>query len=1102
MISKFTRFWIENSKITVVFMILTLIIWVFSWIVIPKQYNPDIVVPAYNIIVPAPWFSSEEVRNLIVKPLEDKMWEVQWVEHVYGIANKDYWAVMVSFYVWTDKEKATTRLYNKIFSNINLKPLGVQDPIIKNIDPDEIPIFTIALYWSWYNTSELRKIWLEVLDKLRLVKNVSNIYIIWWDKDTINIILDIDKLKAKNIDIMQVYKVLQDNNVVFPWGDIKIWKTSSSITIDGNLNDIDKIKNLIIYDFDWKPVKIEDVALVYKWLPEKKYFDLINVDWENLENAVFLWFAKKKWTNAVFVVNDLKEKLKEIQKDLPKWIEIQIIQDEWKKAADATNMLLINLIESIVIVFLVLLFYLWFRDAINNSLAIPFTLSLVFFFALVIWDNVNRITLFALILVLWMLVDNSTVVVENVARHLSERTKKGISTLEAVINWTKEVGVWIILATLTRLLAFFSMFFVAWMMGQYMGPIPKYAIVALTVSLFVSLSVNPFISYFFAQRENKKDENKEQQKESRQPKFDVEKIYLNFMRKFIWDEKVYLQRRKWFKRFFWLGLLLIIFVPIFLSIFKARMLPKSNQNQIYLWIDMPRNTNISGSLSVVKDVNKFLNNYYWWKWSWDLAILKNVSWWVGNAPMSDFANLFRWSMARQWSWYISARINLIEKEKRDISSEEFTIKFRPLLRKYILSKYPDAKIRLLEDPPGPPVRATYMLKIQWEDDIPYQDIENLTNWLFKKLKPLLDWNEVVDTYTSVDTYKTNYIIKIDHQLLSKYWLDAKQVAYTVYNIFNWSNISIYHNPNTKEPENIYLTLLPSQKNKLDIFEQIYFTNKKWQKIYLSQFAKIIPNELDRSIYSEDRLKAAYIYGEMWNESVVYPVIATFRVFLDPDFWEWKFAVKSWSPYGFDIVEKSTWREFRIDWWGEWKLTVDTFRDLGLAMIIALILIYFVMVAQFRSFVIGGIIMLTFLLWFFGVFPGFSFLYILKNEYFSATSMIWVIALAWIVVWNAIILIEYLNQLLRNWWTKRVAFLEAWRTRLRPIIITSLTTVLWATTILWDPVWSWLAWSIIWWLSVSAVLTLIVIPIFLYDNISCDYENMTSCEIDELIEKIE
>jgi len=172
------------------------------------------------------------------------------------------------------------------------------------------------------------------------------------------------------------------------------------------------------------------------------------------------------------------------------------------------------------------------------------------------------------------------------------------------------------------------------------------------------------------------------------------------------------------------------------------------------------------------------------------------------------------------------RINLIEKEKRDISSEQFAIQFRPLLRKYILSKYPDAKIRLLEDPPGPPVRATYMLKIEGEDDIPYQDIENLTNWLYEKLQPLFKENEVVDTYTSVDTYKTNYVIKIDHQLLSKYGLNVQQVAYTVYNIFHGSNISIYHNNHSREPENIYLTLSSDQKNKLSIFDKIYFTNSK------------------------------------------------------------------------------------------------------------------------------------------------------------------------------------------------------------------------------------------------------------------------------------
>ena len=275
-------------------------------------------------------------------------------------------------------------------------------------------------------------------------------------------------------------------------------------------------------------------------------------------------------------------------------------------------------------------------------------------------------------------------------------------------------------------------------------------------------------------------------------------------------------------------------------------------------------------------------------------------------------------------------------------------------------------------------------------------------------------------------------------------------------------------------------------------------NKKGQKIYLKQFAKITKTDLEHTIYTEDKYKSVYIYWEVGNNSIFYIALHATLAMIKDKFWEWNFKVKSFNPYEVNIVSTKTWKEYKLAWWGERKLSIDTFRDLGIAMIMALLAIYFLMVAQFKSFKIAGIIMLTFLLGLFGIMPWFSLIHELWGVIFTAPSMIWVIALAWIVVWNAIILIEYVNLLLKKWYSKSLALMKAWKTRMRAIIITSLTTILGSMTILSDPVWWGLGWSIVWWLSASAVLTLIVIPIFLYDAIECKEESW-SCSIPETIE---
>jgi len=1082
MFGKIAEFFIKNSKITIVLIIITLITGLWSYLILPKQYNPTIVVPAFQIVVPSSGLEADEISKIIVSPLENKIMELEWIDEVYWVAWDNYWAVMAKFHVWIDKEKAKIRLIQKIRENMLLKPLWVSDPIIKTIDPDELSqvVFSINLKNNVDNINKkeiyvyLRQIANIIKNKLKTVENVTTLEIVWGYKKDLVVELDLWRIEAKNVDIMQVYSALLKNNLSLPSGDI-ISKSWEKIFVETKwkIENIEQLKKLIIWNFDWNIVYLEDIAKIK--IATKRLDKLSKLyEKDSSKETVFLWVWKAIWTNAVFVVDDVLKKLDDIKKELPQNIEIKILANQWEKAKNATNMLLVNLVQSILIVFWVLALYLWVKNAFNTAVSIPLTLWAVFVIALVAGENINKITLFALILVLWMLVDNSTVVVENVARHLEDRAKDWKTKLKAVLDWVQEVWLWVTLATLTRLLAFGSMFAVTWMMWEYMNPIPKFAIWALLVSLAISFTINPWISYISAKDITNKDNNERKEKES---PLKIRKKYLKFMRFFLNNEEKSQKRRKIFKITFWISLFLILILPIYFGIFKARMLPKSNQNQIYVWIDAKRWDSALKTEKIEKYVSDFLLKKDY---------VENVTSTIWQAYIGDFANLFRWWSNRTGEHQISMRVNLISPEKfedkfkksRD-NSEKITIKLRPELREYLLNKYPDVKIQLLEDPPWPPVKATFLARLKSN-----ASLENRSKFEYqieKQIRKISENQNLVDIYNSNSSTYKKININLDRESIVRAWLTIEQVEYTIWIILHWKETNLIVNKNSYEPTNIIISSSKNEIEDIESLKNISFTNTKWQKIPLSSIAEINYSFVSPEINSTWREKTTYIYWEMWDNSLIYPVIKLFWILLSDDFLGEDYKIKSWNLYKFEYIWLKDWKNYILEWWWEWELTMDTFRDLWIAMMISLLAIYFVLVWQFKSFGIAWVVMITFLLGFFGVWPWFTFLFLVNNEYFSATSMIWIIALAWIVVWNAIILIDYINVLKKNWLTLIEALLKAWYVRFAPIILTSLTTVFGAATIIWDPVWSWLAWAIIWWLSISSFLTLIVIPIFYYES---------------------
>ncbi|OIO76412.1 hypothetical protein AUJ87_03050 [Candidatus Gracilibacteria bacterium CG1_02_38_174] len=1095
MLAKFTEFFLENRKITIALIVIIALFGALSYVLLPKQYNPSIVAPAFNVEVPTPGYTSSEASQFVAKTVENKIKELQGVDKIYSYSMDGFTSVMVAFKVGVDQEVAKTRLYDKMYSNYDLRPFGISDVKIKSIDPEDLPQVSFALTYSGTDIDSirigkyLRSVAVTIREELKQVPGTTVMDVLGGYKSDISIELDRQKIEAANLDMGQIMKQISLSFAHGTVGNISGDSGKISVSLDTELNSIDSVKNLLITTSTsfikgggeaggFGKIYLRDIATIRSGpMDITSYYSFAEKE-SSLSgslNTVFIGVAKLKGTNSVVVVDSILKKMEEIEKTLPKNIIIHTIQNEGETAREATSELMLHLFVSIAIVFIILVIFLGIKDALNAAFCIPMVLGIVFIVALVLGLDINRITLFALILSLGILVDDSIVMVENNSRHLAMMARTGRTKIEAILDSVREVGVSIVFSTITRVMSFVAMFAVTGMMGDYMKPIPVFASIALTASLFVAFSLNPFLAISL---HNDKKKGNHEHKEGKFLAW-----YGRFLGKYINESDATVKKRTMLKLGFWIALFAILVAPIMLDIFKARMLPKADKNQVYLWIDAPREMTAQDMKKIGEDASNFLLCKTE-KVSKEFCLTESVSTSVGDRFLGDFANLFRGGTNRTQENQISMRINLEESKFRDMKSEAYVIAIRPLLRAYLLQKYPDLKLRLLEDPPGPPTMATFHIKAKGQEDLTSGELARFADALKSVVVKIAPEQQIVDiTDSNSSTYK-QIRVKLDTERIGETGLSVPQVSATIQGFLNPSSVSMVHQETnfsevSKEEGNVIVGFPRSERQDITTLKALTFTNPNGEKIRLDDIAQVDFGESGREIYTDNRAETVHIYAEIGENSVVYPVLKLYGLYGDKDFETLGYKKVDSSPYGIDFVGIKDGKKYRLEWGGEWELTMDTFRDLGLAMIFSLLGIYFLIVAQFRSFMIGGIVMTTFLLSFFGIFPGFSILYLISGTYFTATAMIGAIALGGIVVGNAIILLDYINQLIRDGKSLEFSVIEGSKKRFIPVMLTSVAAVAGSFIITGDPVWSGLAWSIIWGLSASAVLTLFFIPVFYY-----------------------
>ena len=1033
-----------NSKLTILIMLFSLLVGLYAYLATPREENPAIIVPAANIIIEKAGASPKEIEQLIVKPLEAIVQGLQGVEHTYGMAMNSMGIVSVQFEVGQNKEDSMVKLYDRIMSSIDRLPPGTAQPLVKPIDVDDVPIVTISLSCNGTQQCNLRNVANTVLEELRRVKNTSLSFVHGGRKRAISVFLELEQMRKYNVTLGDIRRVVESTNLDIPSGTFIGNNLKASVQTGGALKTVDDVGNLVVAITEHKPVYLKQVAKIIDGPEEIERLSRIGFgkayqrskpkDYET--SAVVIAIAKRASTNAVTVASDVLNKLNRIKEEvIPAGIDVNITRNDGAKADDAVNVLVEHLAIAIATVVILLVISLGWRAASVVTITIPLILFITLAVGYIAGQSINRITLFALILSLGLLVDDSIVVIENIFRHYA---RQGVDRMKGAIQAVNEIGKPTNLATLTVIIAFLPMFWVTGMMGPYMAPIPFNVSVAMLVSLLIAYTVAPWAALRFLKV------NAQADIEQHSHNGLLERAYVYIMERLISSVAA-----RWFFFIFMSGIMAaVLMLPVY-NLVQFKMLPKNNNNTFVIGIEMSEGSTLENTDYVARQVGDVVRAF---------DEVKTYETTVGEAGVVDFNGLLRGSSLKQGAHIAEVRVNLIDKHVRDRSSIDIALAMRQPLAK--LAQASSANIKVVEDPPGPPVRATILAELYGPDYETLQEIaQQLKTEVFNKT------NDVVDIDDSVTQSFTEYNIVVDRKKAMLTGISPTSIAKTLRAYLAGVDVGTVHMSFEKEPVPIRFRIPASNRTGPDDLSKVFFTTPQGRQVRLSEIAKIEKSQTKKPILHKDQYPVVYVTGELATTSQVYAVLNM-----------WQYLEDNTLPNGvklkqYFMADPDT-SGYALRWDGEMRLTLDVFRDLGSAFAFAIILIYLVLVAYYRAFSTPLIVMGAIPLTIIGVLPGHA----IMGQYFTATSMIGVIALAGIVVRNSLLLIDFILDNRRQGQTLEYAVLEAGKTRLRPIMLTAMAIILGTFIIIFDPVFGGLAVSLIFGTFASTILTLLVIPL--------------------------
>ncbi len=1064
-----------HSKITMMIVIAITLAGVLAYMVTPREYNPQIVVPAANIIVPKGGATPTEVENMVVKPLESIMNALPGVDHTFGYASNDFGVVTVQFKVGEDQINSLVKLYNQVMQNMDKMPPETQQPIIRPINVDDVPILTLAVTSDKLSPMALRDVSLKLVENLRNVPGVSFTKVVGGQKRAINVWLDAQKIAPTGLTLDQISKMLKGSNVSLPVGSLVNNNKEHLVRVNGFLGSAKEVGEIVIGIVNGRPIYLKDIARVEDGPLEEEKYTRIGfgpngaIHTKGEQPAVTITIAKKPGTNAVTVANAVLEKIDFLKKAvLPADVQIALTRNDGEKANAAVNLLMEHLGIAVGSVIVILVLFLGWREAGIVTLTVPLILFVVLFVGYVSGQTINRITLFALILSLGLLVDAAIVVIENIHRHIHE----GFDPKQfdkVLIQATNEIGNPTNVATLAVILAFIPMLFVTGMMGPFMAPIPFNVPVAMIASLVIAYMLVPYLSYRLL---GKKAIKEMQERES------LEELHPH---KEDWMQKLYVKsitpllESKFKGSIFMYSVLGLLFValaqpalqflrsdgmnnPLHPLGVEVKMLPYDNTSTFLVQVDMPEGTAVEATDQVATEVNKILKN---------TPFVTNYSTFLGTHAPIDFAALVRGDMIKEGSNLAQIRVNLVSKHERDLSSHQIVSELNEKLDA-VRKSFPDAKIKLYETPPGPPVTNQILAELYGPN---YETLRKAAKEVDAKFEKIYGMINVDDSVT--DDMKS-YQINIDRVEANLLGVVPAEVGKMLRDYINGFKLGYMHLDNAREPVNIVVRLPKAERTVPEQLMSLRVQSRSGASVPLASIASIKEVVHAKPIVDRDQHKTVMVGGELLKSSPVYAVLSLDKM-LDGVKLPESGVTFHTANLGFVEAQPKDVMDYTLLWGGEMRLTLDVFRDMGSAFIVALVFIYLILVGYYKSFMMPVIVMGAIPLTMIGVFPG----HWLTHQAFTATSMIGVIALAGIVVRNSLLLIDFILAYRAEGRPLKEAVIEAGKVRFRPILLTALAIIFGSMIMITDPVFGGLAVSLIFGTLSSTLLTLLVIPLLYF-----------------------
>ncbi len=1039
-----------NSKLTILLMIALMIIGVYSSTLIPREEEPQIVIPMADVMVGYPGANPQEVESRVIKPLEKIISNIKGVEHLHSMAMNGQGMIIVQFLVGEDTERSYVKLYDELMKHQDIFPKGVMQPMVKTRSIDDVPMLGLTLWSDKESDYEIRQIGEEVASEIKKIKDVSLTNVIGGRNRQLSVTLDKDKMAELNIDPLSIMQMIQANNGSSQSGKFDSGDKEFMLTTGQFLNSQEDVENLVVGTSQNMPVYLKQVAKISDGPSDPANY--VSFGYGNaVENgkkfkseypAVTLSVSKVKGADAMKISEQIISKVDELKKTMiPDDVHVEVTRNYGETASHKVSELLMHLGVAIIAVTVLVMLAMGWRGGLVVFFSVPLTFALTLFSYYILGYTLNRITLFALVFVVGIVVDDSIIIAENMHRHFH---MKKLPFKQAAIYAINEVGNPTILATFIVIAAILPMAFVSGMMGPYMSPMPIGASIAMMLSLFVALTITPYLGYHLLSAKDEQEHKEEQGLETSKIYKIYKKIELPLLNSFP-------------KRILMLGItavLLLISVSAFFTKWVAvKLLPFDNKNEIQVVIDMPEGTTLERTNALTKDIAQYLKT---------VPEVVNYQNYVGSSAPITFNGLVRHYDMRGSSNTADIQVNLKGKEERNVQSHDVAKNIRPEIQK-IAKKY-NANVKIVEVPPGPPVLSTIVAEVYGPN---YDEQMRIAKDVEKILQKT---DDVVDIDTRIEDDQTEFKLIPDKEKAMLNGVAPQQIVGNMTYLMGQYPIGTLYDEKSVDPINIVMKLNDADKTNIQEVTNLKVKGQMGM-VPVSDLVKVEEKNVDKTIFRKDQQRVVYVMADMAGklESPAYAILGMDEKLKNIEI-----------PNGYKLNElymgqPESESDYTVKWDGEWQITLEVFRDFAVAFAVVIIIIYMLIVGWFQNFKTPFVMMVAIPLSLIGIVLG----HWLLGAFFTATSFIGMIALTGVMVRNSVLLIDFIEIRLEQGETLKQAIIEAGAVRTTPILLTTGAVVIGAVIILFDPIFQGLAISLVFGAIVSTLLTLVVVPLVYY-----------------------